>query len=464
MLRQLMISKKLGAAREALAALAEEEQKLQTRAEELEAAIEEAKTDEELQAVEESIAELEGEKAKLAEKKSQLESEIAELESQLEELKSKDPQRSNAGGRVSQERVRNVGGDVDMEIRRGFFKGFRRGEVEALLVRAEVKEFLDAVRSKIGEARAVTGAELTIPDVLLELLRDNLYRYSKLITKVRVRTLSGKARQNILGVVPEAVWTEMVAKLNELSFGFNQVEVDGYKVGGFVPLPNSILEDSDIALASEVLDMLGQAIGLALDKAILYGKGVKMPLGIATRLAQTEEPPNWGQHAPEWTNLTATHLISIDPDGKTPEEFFAELVLALGTARPNYATGGTFWAMNRATRMKLLSKAITFNSAGAIVAGMNGTMPVEGGEIIELPFVPDGDIIGGYGDLYLLAERKGAQLAVSEHARFIEDQTLFRGTARYDGMPVFGEAFVIVNIDGAAPTTQIPFAADTANP
>jgi len=256
----------------------------------------------------------------------------------------------------------------------------------------------------------------------------------------------------------------MVAKLNELSFGFNQVEVDGYKVGGFVPLPNSILEDSDIALASEVLDMLGQAIGLALDKAILYGKGVKMPLGIATRLAQTEEPPNWGQHAPEWTNLTATHLISIDPDGKTPEEFFAELVLALGTARPNYATGGTFWAMNRATRMKLLSKAITFNSAGAIVAGMNGTMPVEGGEIIELPFVPDGDIIGGYGDLYLLAERKGAQLAVSEHARFIEDQTLFRGTARYDGMPVFGEAFVIVNIDGAAPTTQIPFAADTANP
>src|SRR5690606_14514585 len=130
MLRQLMISKKLGAAREALAALAEEEQKLQTRAEELEAAIEEAKTDEELQAVEESIAELEGEKAKLAEKKSQLESEIAELESQLEELKSKDPQRSNAGGRVSQERVRNVGGDVDMEIRRGFFKGFPRGEVE----------------------------------------------------------------------------------------------------------------------------------------------------------------------------------------------------------------------------------------------------------------------------------------------------------------------------------------------
>src|SRR5690606_29142906 len=137
---------------------------------------------------------------------------------------------------------------------------------EALLVRAEVKEFLDAVRSKIGEARAVTGAELTIPDVLLELLRDNLYRYSKLITKVRVRPLSGKAREPSRGGVPEAVWPELVAKLNELRFGFNQVEVDGYKVGGFVPLPNSILEDSDIALASEGLDMLGQAIGLALDK------------------------------------------------------------------------------------------------------------------------------------------------------------------------------------------------------
>jgi len=349
-------------------------------------------------------------------------------------------------------------------MKRGFFAGMNRGEIESLITREDVKDFLTRVRGLATEKRAVTGAELTIPDVMLDLLRDNLYRYSKLITKVRVKTVGGKARQNIMGAVPEGIWTEAIGKLNELALSFNQVEVDGYKVGGFIPIPNPTLEDSDLNLANEILDAIGQAIGLGVDKAILYGTGNKMPLGIATRLAQTVQPLGWGVNAPAWVDLHETNLLKLNPTGMTPEEFFATLILNLGVAKPNYSIGGTFWAMNRKTRMKLLSKAIAFNAAGAIVAGMNNTMPVEGGDIVELPFVPDNNIIGGFGELYLLAERAGAQLAVSEHVKFIEDQTVFRGTARYDGMPVFGEGFVIVNIANTTPITTVTFAPDAANP
>lgn len=348
-------------------------------------------------------------------------------------------------------------------MKRGFFVGMNRSEIDAFITREDVKDFLTRVREFKGEKRAITGAELTIPEVMLDLLRDNLYRYSKLITKIKLKAVGGKARQNIMGAVPEGIWTEAVGKLNELSFGFNQVEVDGYKVGGYIAIPNSTLEDSDLNLANEIMDVLGQAIGLAVDKAILYGTGVKMPLGIATRLAQTTQPGNWGANAPAWTNLSTTNLLKFDPTGMSPEEFFAELLLYLGVARPNYSVGGTFWAMNRKTRMKLLSKAVTFNAAGALVAGVNNTMPIEGGDIVELPFVPDNDIIGGYGDLYLLAERAGASLTSSEHVKFIDDQTVFKGTARYDGAPVFGESFVIVNIANTAPTTSVSFPVDTAN-
>ncbi len=460
MLKQLMLVKKIEQRKAVLAELEEQERGLETRAEQIEAALAEAQTDEEIAAIEEEVSKIEAEKAELTEKKTKLEGEIAELESELEQLNSKDPIKNNPPAQ-SAERSQFQGGEIRMK--RGFFAGMNRSEVESFINREDVKDFLTRVRSMMGEKRAVTGAKLTIPDVMLDLLRDNLYRYSKLITKVRVKTVGGKARQNIMGAVPEGIWTEAIGQLNELALSFNQVEVDGYKVGGFIPIPNSTLEDSDLNLANEILDAIGQAIGLGVDKAILYGTGNKMPLGIATRLAQTVQPLGWGVNAPAWVDLHETNLLKLNPTGMTPEEFFATLILNLGVAKPNYSIGGTFWAMNRKTRMTLLSKAITFNAAGAIVAGMNGTMPVEGGDIVELPFIPDNEIIGGYGELYLLAERAGAQLAASEHVRFIEDQTVFKGTARYDGMPVFGEGFVIVNIANTAPITTVTFAPDAAN-
>ena len=247
MLKQLMIAKKLETARSALAALLEEEQTLTTRGEELEAAIAEAETDEELGVVEENIAELEGEQAELAEKKGKLEGEIAALEGELEELKGKEPTPQPT---PEPARTKPRGGEIRM--RNKFFRDMTRDQVESLIARAEVKEFIEHVRGLIGQKRAVTGADLLIPDVLLELLRDNLHRYSKLISKVNLKPVAGTARQNILGAIPEGIWTEMVGTLNEMDIVFNQLEVDGYKVGGYVAIPNSILEDSDINLASEV--------------------------------------------------------------------------------------------------------------------------------------------------------------------------------------------------------------------
>ncbi len=127
-----------------------------------------------------------------------------------------------------------------------------------------------------GQSRAVTGAELSIPVVFLELISENMYRYSKLLNRVRVRNVNGEARQTIAGTVPEAIWTEMCGAINELDFSFNQVVQDGYKVSGFVPVCNSILEDNDINLASWIVEMLSEAIGLAMDKAIPVRQGQRV--------------------------------------------------------------------------------------------------------------------------------------------------------------------------------------------
>lgn len=458
MLKQLMLIKQIEQRKAALEELLKQEAELKKRSEELETAIEEVENEEELGVIEEAVEKIEKEEKEMEEKKLKLEAEIAALEGELEELKSKEP--------ISQAaRTKSQRGEIRMRNR--IYHDMTREQIEDLFNRAEVKDFAENIRARIQEERAVTGADLLIPDILLGLLRDNLHRYSKLYSKVNVRPVGGTARQNILGAIPEGIWTEMVGTLNEMDIVFNQLEVDGYKVGGYVAIPNSIIEDSDINLVGEVLDIISQGIGLALDKAILYGTGVKMPVGIVTRLAEVQQPAYWGNRERPWTNLSATNLLATDPAATTPAEFFADLILKLGVIQANYSNGGLFWAMNTQTYRILQSKAINFNAAGAVVAGVQNTMPVMGGEAVLLDFIPNNHIIGGYGSLYLLAARAGVQLAQSEHVQFIQDNTVFRGTARYDGRPVFGEAFVGVTIDpnGNVPDPgDVAFAPDVANP
>lgn len=466
-LKQLMISKKIEQRKASLAELITQEETFKTRSVELESAIDEAKTDEEIAVVEGEIEKLDTDKADLEEKKGKLEGEIADLEGQLEKLNSNEPKNTDPTPAPT-ERNKSLKGDETRMTKLRFFNGMERSVLQNLIEREDVKEFITRTRELMTQKRAVTGGELGIPTVFLEMLRDNLNQYSKLISKVTLKPVTGKARQNIAGAVPEGIWTEAVGKLNELSIVFNQIEVDGYKVGGFIAVPNSLLEDSDINLANEIMSAIGQSIGLAIDKAILYGTGSKMPVGIVKRLAETAEPAYWGDNEKTWTDLHTSHLLLIDPAANTDTLFYKDLILKLGKAKANYSNGQKFWAMNSNTKATLTAKALTINATGAIVSGQNNTMPIVGGDIVELEFVPDDVIVGGYGSLYLLAERAGATLAQSEHVQFIEDNTVFKGTARYDGRPVIGEGFVAINISQedleVAPTaTAVTFAADTAN-
>ena len=86
---------------------------------------------------------------------------------------------------------------------------------------------------------------------------------------------------------------------------------------------------------------------------------------------------------------------------------------------------------------------------------MNNTMPVVGGNIVELKYIPDDTIVFGYFKNYTLVERADTKISQSEHVRFLEDQTVFKGTARYDGDLTIREAFAIYGI-GKAPVTTAP--------
>ena len=460
-LKVLLLRKKLTDMQTSLADLERTAQGFETREAELAADIEAAQTDEERSVVEAAVESFEQERSQNTTAIEQLRTDIAEMENQIREAEEAARQARSGQGEHHEERKDDHTMN-NAETRTRFF-GMTAQQRDAFMARDDVKEFLQRVRELSHEKRSVTGAELLIPTVMLDLLRQNISEYSKLISKVNLRSVPGKARQTVAGSIPEAVWTEMCAKLDELAVSFTAVEVDGYKVGGFIAICNAVLEDSDIALAQEIITSLGASIGYALDKAILYGTGTKMPMGIVTRLAQSVQPETYPATARAWADLHTSNIQTITTANSTGVKLFQSVLKAFGAAKGKYSRGVKFWAMNDATYNTLMAESMSINATGAVVAGMNATMPVVGGDVVLLDFIPDNNIIAGYGDLYLLAERAGTALAQSEHALFTEDQTVFKGTARYDGLPVIAEAFVVIGINAVAPTTSMRFATDSAN-
>lgn len=448
-LKALMLRKKIDAKKKELEAIRTKTAEIEKREAELEAAIEEAESEEEQRAVEEEVEAFTADKEANAAAEGDLDKEIRELEDELAE-----EERQQDTEPKKEERAKEM---PKMETR------VRFGITNEMITREDVQKFLGEVRTCIAEKRALTNAGLLIPDVFLGLLRENVINYSKLYRHVNVRRIKGEGRMVVMGTVPEAVWTECCANLNEASLGFNDVEVDCNKVGAYFAVCNALIEDADIDLAAELLEALAQGIGLALDKAILYGTGTKMPLGVMARLVQTEAPTGYPATARTWADLHTSNVISITAANSTGLKLFQNIVTASGAAKGKYARGAKTWVMNETTRTKLVAEGLAVNAAGAIVSGVNGSMPVIGGDIEVLEFIPDNVIIGGYFELYLLAERSTTRLAQSEHYRFVEDQTVFKGTARYDGTPVIAEAFVAIGIGGTTPNATMTFAADTAN-
>lgn len=456
-LRVLMTKKKLDTAKKNLEDLRSKKEEFLLRESEIEKAIEEALTEEEKKVVEEEIDKHEAEKAELDEKEKALSDEVSELEQELANLEAEQEEKPVEKEEVPQEERKVV---KTMETRKFF--NMNAQERDAFFAREDVNSYLDEVRSAIREKRAITNVGLTIPEVFMGLIRENLIDYSKLYKYVDVRRINGEGRAVIMGSIPEAVWTECCANLNELTLGFNDVELDCYKLGGFFAICNANLEDSAVNLATELVTALSKAIGLALDKAILYGTGVKMPLGVVSRLVQTEAPAAYPATARTWVDLHTSNIKSIAAN-TTGAALIAAIVTAFGNAKGKYSRGTKVWVMNETTYTNMVAASVSVDASGAIVAGVNGQMPVIGGNIEVLDFIPDNVIIGGYFDLYLLAERAGAKFMTSEHVRFLQDQTVFKGTARYDGQPAIAEAFVAIGLNGTTPNATMTFASDTAN-
>lgn len=478
MIRARVLAKEIKTQRDELAALEAKDADFRAQEDELLADIDAAQTKEEREAVEAAADEYDNALADHNAAKAKLTESIAALENELSDLENKPmPAPAQAAAEYKTERMMSMN-PMSTGVMPGLasirtlpmnaraFDSLPQAQQQAIMADAETKQFIANVRALRGVNTSVTGADLAIPVSILPIINENRFRFSKLMNRVMVRNVRGEVHQPVGGLNPEAVWEECCDALNELNFSYSMFALTCHKVGGFVLICNSLLQETDINLLADLIEMISEAIGKAKDKAILYGKGpaFSMPSGIVPRLAQESKPDGYPATAPAWVDLHSTHIITIDGT-LTGAAFWAALRVAAGNTFTRYARGELSWVMNSKTYALLESKAIATTVTGEWVALIGGNLPIVSGQIDVLEFMPDGDIVGGYFGLYLWAQHDSAVIG-TEVAGFtlrVKDATLVFGRERADGLPIIPEGFVAINIAGNAVTTSMDFPGNTAN-
>ena len=454
MLKALLLRSKIDGLAKRLADLKAGDEDREKRAAELAADVaeltaKEDATDEERAAVETAVNDFDAEAAQAEADKADLQRQIDELQRELDSIEENQPKPAAQAEEPAKPESNERSDQRMITYKTRAFNNMSAEERSAIFNHPDNVELCKQLRA----ISASPNLNILIPRIDMPMLTDMIDKESKLLKHVNRQTVHGQSRQRILGVTPEAVWTEQGGKINEIALSASAVEVDGYKVAGFVPVDNYLLEDNDAELLDAVLAALAKAIAKALDKAIPFGTGTKMPTGFVTAILADN-------------TLKDTNVTNISAANSTGLTLFKKIAEAFGAANASdYATGETFWAMSQKTWMKLLSEAMSINAAGAIVSGMNKTMPVLGGAV-EIVNIPDNVIVAGFGDLYPLAERQSVTVSESSHVKFLDDQTCFKAVARYDGKPAIPAAFVAIGIDGTVVATAaatVTFAADTAN-
>ncbi|MDN5446063.1 MAG: phage major capsid protein [Lactococcus lactis] len=409
-LKQLILNKKITERNAQITKLRANEDKVKDEEKELESALDEAKTDEDVKIVEESADDLEkkikenaDEMAKLEKEKAELETELAEIED--EQPKTDDEKEDKKDGEqrkmAKQLNTRNAG---VMTIR------------ESLQIE-EVRSFYQNLANAMTEKRSLTGAEKVVPLEVIDRIESKLGDYSTLLQEVTIEKIGGTSRAVIAGDIPTAIWFEIGKKaLDELDDALEGVEFDGFGLGGYVAVPNIIIENSLINLASHIEDRLAKSIAKALDSAILNGTGTKQPTGVI-------------KSAPAGNKVTSDGTIT-------------DLIAKLATVDTDGTGNEVIAVMNRATYYsKIVPKTLAVAANGVLTGSY--ALPFR---VVLSAYAADNQVIFGDFKQFLLAQRSEIRVESSTEVQFTSDNTVFKGVGFYDGKATKAKAFAVVTI------------------
>ncbi len=117
----------------------------------------------------------------------------------------------------------------------------------------------------------ISGAHL--PDQIIPEIIQTAATQSVVLTRARRVPLSTKkAKQPVLANLPQAYWVNGDTGMKQTTkMGWKDVYITAEELAAIVPIPDALVDDTDIPLWDQVKPLLGEAIGLAVDDAAMMG-------------------------------------------------------------------------------------------------------------------------------------------------------------------------------------------------
>lgn len=232
-------------------------------------------------------------------------------------------------------------------------------------------------------------------------------------------------------------WFEENTDLDEQDPKFKLLELVAHGLGGWLPVPNSLIANSAVSLGAMIPRLFGGAVAWGEDYAFLRGNGVKKPLGV----------------------LNAPCLKTVLRN--TDSSFvFVDAVTMLAGFLPSSWTRGV-WVMHPTVIPKLYQMAdsgsnlIWLPNAAEKGPGTLLGMPIVFTEKLPVLGSATGAVLLADFSYYVIGDRQATAIEVSTHERFRKNQTTYRVTQFVDGQPWLDAPITLA--DGA--TTLSPFVA-----
>lgn len=300
----------------------------------------------------------------------------------------------------------------------------RRERMRTALEQPEVLDFYKNVYE--AAKRGASNTDILMPETVVNMIEIDLQYVGNIYNLVRKISLKGDARIIFAGDTPAALWLECCGPLTEVDLDFSKTDIDCYKVGAFISICNATLEDVMINLAAHIQEQLVASVRRALDWVILNGEpGAKQPTGILPSL-------------PFANKITSSAK-------------FSELYPHFGLLPDD--VGELTAVMTRATYYEMFAPQTILPTASGQVVMPPFTRLPDGTPVVftSSKNLPNRKMLIGDFSKYLLVRRADIVLAKSTEVKFLQDETVFKITARYDGKPLKNNYWLEITL--TQPTT-----------